>query len=184
MSSIREQNGYVDGASGNDQIDYAYTGDPQGDKIDHSDAVLSGAAPNDDYVRAGAGNDTVLAGLGGDDKVYGGNGNDLIHTSPVRWPLRCRIGYPGLYPADTDLNNDRDTVMAVPAMTRSAPAMMPTPFMAETATTASTPASTMTPFWAATAMTRLLAAKVGLSSTPARAMTWSMAAMAPACPTV
>ncbi|MEO8242241.1 MAG: Hint domain-containing protein [bacterium] len=70
--------GYVDGTAGNDLIDYNYTGDPQGDKIDHSDAVLSGAAPNDDYVRAGAGNDTVLAGLG-NDRVYGGDGNDSLN---------------------------------------------------------------------------------------------------------
>ena len=70
--------GYVDGTSGNDLIDYNYTGDPQGDKIDHSDAILSGAAAQDDWVRAGAGNDTVLAGLG-NDKVYGGEGNDSLN---------------------------------------------------------------------------------------------------------
>ena len=69
--------GYVDGTSGNDLIDYGYTGDPQGDKIDHNDAVLSGAAAQDDHVRAGAGNDTVRAG-DGNDKVYGGDGNDRL----------------------------------------------------------------------------------------------------------
>ena len=105
-----KRDGYVDGTSGNDLIDYAYTGDPQGDKIDHSDAVLSGAAPNDDYVRAGAGNDTVLAGLGS-DKVYGGDGNDVIDSSTGSLAdQRPDIGYPGLYAADTDVNNDRDTV--------------------------------------------------------------------------
>ena len=71
------RDGYVDGTSGNDLIDYNYTGDPQGDKIDHNDAKLSGAKPQDDHVRAGAGNDTVLAG-DGDDKVYGGDGNDRL----------------------------------------------------------------------------------------------------------
>ena len=72
------RDGYVDGTAGNDLIDYNYTGDPQGDKIDHSDAILSGAAANDDYVRAGAGNDTVLAGVG-NDKVFGGEGNDSLN---------------------------------------------------------------------------------------------------------
>ena len=70
--------GIVSGTSGNDLIDTNYTGDPQGDMIDHNDAVLPGAAPNDDYVLAGAGNDTVLAGLG-NDQVYGGTGNDLLY---------------------------------------------------------------------------------------------------------
>ena len=40
--------GIVSGAAGNDLIDYNYTGDPDGDKIDHNDAVLAGAAPQDD----------------------------------------------------------------------------------------------------------------------------------------
>lgn len=70
--------GYVDGTAGNDRIDTAYTGDPQGDKIDNSDARLSGAALQDDYVRAGAGNDTVMSGSG-HDKIYGGDGNDSLN---------------------------------------------------------------------------------------------------------
>ena len=192
-----QRDGYVDGTAGNDLIDTNYTGDPQGDKIDHSDAILSGAAAQDDYVRAGAGNDTVLAGLGNDkvyggdgndslngqdgndtlngengndtltggagndlltggvgnnalyggdgndgldggsandlldggagndtitagngaDTIYGGAGSDLIYGGPDNDLIdtgsslqRPDIGYPGLYPADTDPNNDKDTV--------------------------------------------------------------------------
>ena len=72
-----QRDGYVDGTAGNDLIDFTYTGDPQGDKIDNSDAILAGAAAQDDFVRAGSGNDTVLAGLG-NDWVYGGDGNDSL----------------------------------------------------------------------------------------------------------
>lgn len=146
--------GWVDGTPGDDLIDYGYTGDPQGDRIDHNDAILPGDAPNDDRVRAGDGNDTVYAGEG-NDLVYGGNGNDLVYGGPGNdtlygdagndtlhgddgndrifggdgsdlvfggrgndlidtsgtsgTPLPDR-GYPGLYPADSDPDNDRDTV--------------------------------------------------------------------------
>lgn len=70
-------NGIVEGTAGDDLIDIAYLGDPEGDRIDAGDAILPGAAPNDDVVLAGAGNDTVLAGRG-DDQVYGEEGNDFI----------------------------------------------------------------------------------------------------------
>lgn len=146
--------GWVDGTAGNDLIDTSYTGDPNGDRIDANDAILPGDAPNDDRVRAGAGNDTVLAGEGndlvyggdGDDSISGGPGNDTLHgdagndtlignrgddvliggdgsdlvegdrgndlidtssTSGIPLPDR---GYPGLYPADSDPDDDRDTV--------------------------------------------------------------------------
>jgi Ca2+-binding RTX toxin-like protein len=69
--------GIVQGTAANDLIDYNYTGDPQGDRIDHNDQILSGAARNDDLVYAYAGNDTVLAGEG-NDKVYGGDGHDSL----------------------------------------------------------------------------------------------------------
>jgi Ca2+-binding RTX toxin-like protein len=80
--------GIVDGTAGDDLIDLAYTGDPNGDRIDHLDATgYAGTSGNDDYIRAGLGNDTVYAGLGndqvygggGNDVIYGGQGNDLIH---------------------------------------------------------------------------------------------------------
>ncbi|MEO6299040.1 MAG: Hint domain-containing protein [Paracoccaceae bacterium] len=154
--------GYVEGTTGNDVIDYNYTGDPEGDKIDHNDAVLGNAHSNDDIVYAYGGNDTVLAGAGndlvyggtgndnlsgqdGNDTVYGDNGsdtmsggagndvlyggpdgdtiyggagsdlvdggagNDLIDTSnSLQSP---DIGYPGLYPADSAPNDDKDTIV-------------------------------------------------------------------------
>ncbi|WP_306154224.1 choice-of-anchor L domain-containing protein [Roseovarius sp. MMSF_3281] len=64
----------VEGTAGNDVIDTAYTGDPEGDMIDandHSDAS------NDDVVVAGDGNDTIYSGAGA-DSIDGGAGNDLI----------------------------------------------------------------------------------------------------------
>lgn len=69
--------GIVDGTAGADLIDLAYTGDPQGDRIDNSDARLPGQAPQDDIVRAGSGNDTVLSGLG-NDSITAGPGNDRV----------------------------------------------------------------------------------------------------------
>ena len=72
-------NGIVTGTSGDDLINYAYTGDPQGDKIDHNDAILPSATTSqDDSVEAGYGNDTVFAGQG-NDYVHGENGNDVLY---------------------------------------------------------------------------------------------------------
>jgi hypothetical protein len=71
------RDGIVSGTEGDDRIDLGYTGDPDGDRIDNSDAILPGAGPNDDKVQAGAGNDTVLAGEG-DDLVVGWTGHDSI----------------------------------------------------------------------------------------------------------
>ncbi len=71
------RDGYVDGTLGNDVIDPAYAGDPDGDFIDRNDALLPGQAPNDDIVRAGDGNDTVMAGEG-NDSIDGGDGNDSL----------------------------------------------------------------------------------------------------------
>lgn len=70
--------GIVEGTAGNDLIDYNYTGDPDGDRIDHSDAVLGARGSNDDIVYAYGGNDTVLAGEA-NDTVYGGAGNDSLN---------------------------------------------------------------------------------------------------------
>lgn len=69
--------GIVSGTAGADLIDLDYAGDPDGDRIDAGDAILAGAAPDDDRVLAGAGDDTVLAGAG-DDFVMGQAGRDLI----------------------------------------------------------------------------------------------------------
>ncbi|KFE35303.1 Hint domain-containing protein [Thioclava atlantica] len=70
--------GIVQGTSGDDLIDVHYTGDPQGDMVDHHDAILPGQVGNDDIILAGDGNDTVMAGAG-NDSVEGGNGDDLIY---------------------------------------------------------------------------------------------------------
>ncbi|MFT6532481.1 MAG: Ca2+-binding RTX toxin-like protein [Limimaricola cinnabarinus] len=70
--------GIVSGTMGDDLIDLAYDGDPDGDRIDNGDAILGDDAPDDDRVEANGGNDTVLAG-NGDDEVYGGAGDDTLH---------------------------------------------------------------------------------------------------------
>jgi Ca2+-binding RTX toxin-like protein len=64
----------VEGTAGNDLIDAAYLGDPEGDRIDDTDNL---AGTNDDLVLAGSGNDTVRAGEG-DDTVFGDDGNDSL----------------------------------------------------------------------------------------------------------
>lgn len=64
----------VEGTSGNDLIDYAYTGDPEHDRIDQND---NATCTNDDVVKAGAGDDTILSGAG-NDTVYAEDGNDVI----------------------------------------------------------------------------------------------------------
>ncbi len=98
--------GTVQGTSGNDFIDFNYTGDPQGDRIDHNDAILPGAGPNDDLVYAYGGNDVVSAGEG-NDEVYGGDGNDLVKGG---------LGNDTLYggPGDDTLRGDEgdDTLYA------------------------------------------------------------------------
>ncbi|MCB4454339.1 Hint domain-containing protein [Leisingera sp. McT4-56] len=118
--------GIVEGTSGDDRIDAAYTGDPEGDMVDNGDAIDPAAGPDDDFiiagdgddtVRAGAGNDTVKAG-GGSDCVDGGDGDDVINSTHSGTPLPDR-GFPGYtgtdpdipyIPADPDPYDDMDTV--------------------------------------------------------------------------
>ncbi|MBL4927663.1 Hint domain-containing protein [Fuscibacter oryzae] len=125
VDNATARDGIVSGTGGGDLIDTAYTGDPDGDRVDANDALLPGDGPNDDRIEAGAGNDLVhgdsgddsLSGAAGDDTLYGGagadlarggDGNDLIATaSGAGLPDR---GYPGLYAADADPFDDRDTV--------------------------------------------------------------------------
>ncbi|MBU2982517.1 tandem-95 repeat protein [Lentibacter algarum] len=90
-----EPDGIVSGTDNDDLIDFDYVGDPDGDLIDHNDAILPNDTIQDDIVEAGDGDDTVLAGLGnddvdgstgdddlsgeeGDDTLDGGDGNDII----------------------------------------------------------------------------------------------------------
>ena len=71
------RDGTVEGTNGSDTIDFNYSGDPDGDKVDHNDATIPGAGPQDDVVYAYGGNDTVRTGAGS-DVVFGGDGNDSI----------------------------------------------------------------------------------------------------------
>ncbi|MBY6121735.1 Hint domain-containing protein [Mameliella alba] len=64
----------VSGGIGDDLINGAYTGDPEGDRIDNAD---NATGDDDDVVLAGAGDDTIDAGAG-DDTVYGEAGDDEI----------------------------------------------------------------------------------------------------------
>ncbi len=64
----------VEGTSGDDVIDDDYTGDPEGDRIDHNDSQTGG---HDDLVYGHDGNDKVYSGLG-DDEIHGGAGNDFL----------------------------------------------------------------------------------------------------------
>lgn len=119
-----------------DRNDAILSGDaPNDDRIlagDGNDTVLSGRGDDsieggagDDFVNSYNGDDTVYGGTGddtvvgqnGNDIIYGGDGSDsakggtgddLIDTSGGS-PLPD-LGYPGLYPADSDPLNDLDTV--------------------------------------------------------------------------
>lgn len=71
---IAPPNFIVEGTTGDDLIDVAYTSDPEGDMVDANDNV---AGNNDDSILAGEGDDTVYAGAG-DDTVRGGIGQDTI----------------------------------------------------------------------------------------------------------
>ena len=64
----------VEGTGADDLIDGAYTGDPDGDRVDAGD---SPTGTDDDLIFAYGGNDSVLAGAG-NDTVYGGDGGDTI----------------------------------------------------------------------------------------------------------
>lgn len=70
--------GIVEGSGGDDRIDVAYTGDPDGDMIDNGDASLPGEVGDDDIVDAGGGDDYIEAGEG-DDEIYAGSGDDEVY---------------------------------------------------------------------------------------------------------
>jgi Ca2+-binding RTX toxin-like protein len=83
IENIRLSDLIVEGTAGADLIDTAYTGDPDGDRVDNLDGANGS---NDDSIVAGAGDDTILAGAGNDtvlgedgaDLILGGAGNDTI----------------------------------------------------------------------------------------------------------
>lgn len=72
-SSGAAKDGYVEGTTGDDVINTAYTGDPDGDLIDNGDALLAGETGDDDIVFAGDGDDIIEAGAG-NDEIYGDRG--------------------------------------------------------------------------------------------------------------
>ncbi len=86
-----DSDGIVSGTAGSDLIDTAYTGDPDGDRVDANDAVLPGEYGDDDIIHAGAGNDTILAG-NGNDEVLAGTGDDLIDGGAGNDSLRGEAG--------------------------------------------------------------------------------------------
>jgi len=96
----------IDGGDGNDQLSGG----------DGNDNIKGGAG--NDTIRADAGDDSVYGGLG-DDSIYGFTGNDLVEGGDGSDYINTRaepgVGLPdrdylGLYAADTDPFNDRDTV--------------------------------------------------------------------------
>ncbi len=67
----------VEGTDGDDLIDLAYTGDPEGDQVDNDDA-LAPLTGDQDIITAGDGDDTVFAGEDR-DLVVGGDGDDELY---------------------------------------------------------------------------------------------------------
>lgn len=77
-AAVPDPDGYVDGTGGDDLIDLAYAGDPQGDRVDNDDSLgVLGTSGDGDVINGFAGNDTILAGAG-DDIVFGGADDDAI----------------------------------------------------------------------------------------------------------
>ncbi|MFN3822414.1 MAG: Hint domain-containing protein [Pseudorhodobacter sp.] len=83
----------VEGTAGNDVINSAYTGDPNRDRVDNSDAF---DGSNNDVIYAYGGNDSVSAGLG-NDTVFGGDGADTINGEDGNDVLHGDAGADQLY---------------------------------------------------------------------------------------
>ncbi|MCH2076539.1 MAG: Hint domain-containing protein [Rhodobacteraceae bacterium] len=114
-------NDTIDGFSGDDEIlggdgDDKLVGGGGDDTIDGQggDDHIAGGN-NVDVIDGGAGDDTITAGSRGDtvtggdgnDSIDGEQGDDLIISGPKGKP---DLGYPGLFPGDSDPDNDKDTV--------------------------------------------------------------------------
>ena len=95
----------VDGGAGDDAM-FGYGGDDSFVGGAGEDTLVGGAG--DDTLNGGAGNDSILGG-DGSDVVEDLEGDNVINTSGT--DPRPDLGYPGLYSADIDPNNDRDIVI-------------------------------------------------------------------------
>lgn len=126
LKTSTDPDGIVTGTAGDDLIDLNYTGDPDGDRVDHNDALgVEGTSGDGDVVMAGDGNDTVFAGQGddivyggaGDDLLYGGTGNDRLEGGPGNDTLFGGLGDDTLLGGDGDDeiygdgNSDHETVI-------------------------------------------------------------------------
>lgn len=101
-TSSSAKDGIVSGTSGNDLIDTAYTGDPDGDRVDANDATgVQGTTGNDDLIYGGAGDDTIRSGAG-NDIVDGGTGNDSIEGGAGADTLSGEEGNDQLYGGDAN----------------------------------------------------------------------------------
>nr|WP_303966743.1 Hint domain-containing protein [Donghicola eburneus] len=119
-------NDFVDGGDGSDSV----SGGMGDDTVlgGAGDDLVRGGSGNDvmeggdgnDYIDSGSGDDTIDAGEGDDtvdayngaDSVLGGNGNDSIMVGWQDTEALPDLGYPGLFDADDDTENDRDFVDA------------------------------------------------------------------------
>ncbi|SFI77760.1 Hint domain-containing protein [Celeribacter neptunius] len=96
--------GIVEGTAGDDLIDVAYTGDPEGDMIDGADGL-------NDIVYAGDGDDTVLGGEG-NDTIYGDTGaTETTSTETFSWSSLADTDYCGYGTVDNGEDLTGDTLV-------------------------------------------------------------------------
>jgi CshA-type fibril repeat protein len=104
----------INGMAGNDSV-FGDLGNDTVNAGDGNDEVVGGLG--DDVIDGGAGNDALqgnegndaITGGTGNDSILGGLGNDTITSGGEGSPDRA---YPGLYPADGNPDDDRDSVTA------------------------------------------------------------------------
>lgn len=107
-AAVPDPDGIVDGTTGNDLIDTAYLGDPQGDRVDNNDALgVQGTTGDGDVINGFQGNDTIRAGAG-DDSVDGGTDSDVIDGGAGNDTLIGGIGF--FPPTFSDVANAQSAV--------------------------------------------------------------------------
>ncbi len=101
-------NDLLEGMLGNDRLEGG-SGDDTLTGDEGSDTLLGGSG--DDKSYGGSGNDTIND-IEGNDTAFGGDGDDFIDVSKrtTGTPPAPDQGYPDVYPADTDPNDDKDWV--------------------------------------------------------------------------